>query len=661
MRSVLIVDEDEFTRNVFAQTLSSRGFEVRHASTMVDALAAVEQCGVDLVVVDRTLEDADGVEFIEALRDAGSVCRVVVLSSLFASDVAEYDELINRYDVSLILHKPISPVEFCAQVEMVLEEPSDLEWTPIHGIDEISEAEGQRLAYLSTIEMNLDDLESVIESIRDGAHAFERAHESAATLRSTASRYGFFEISRAAVRIEEGLEVVELRGAGDSGIWADLNDAMEDAFVAARHPSTSNLSGTTILVVDDDPLFLDQVRDFGREHMINVLTARNPDELLRAIRNPAIEAMLVDVDLGPSVNTFELIGRLRERTSAQGKPLGFIADRGTVPDRVAAAHLGASIFIEKPLDATQFADTVQRLITSEARDHQPVVVVVDRDVAFVEELSHMLAEERMQPRVVHSSAELIERIDDIAPDGLVVAISMPGIGGFDLCRMVRAMPRWHDLPILLVGDQMGPDTRIAAFRSGADDVLAKPIVQEELFARLDVRFERLRLLRRQASFDMLTGLLSRRPFLQLVNGRLSEARRAERPLALALIDIDGFKSINDSYGHVTGDRVLAAIGRLLTSRFRMEDVRGRWGGEEFAVALIDEDAQTAGLVLQRTLEEFRSLTFLGERGESFSVTFSAGIAVFPEDGDTFRALLAAADARLYEAKARGKNCIVAST
>ena len=159
---------------------------------------------------------------------------------------------------------------------------------------------------------------------------------------------------------------------------------------------------------------------------------------------------------------------------------------------------------------------------------------------------------------------------------------------------------------------------------------------------------------------MLTGLLTRRPFLQRVNARLSEVRRADRQLAIALLDLDNFKEIIDQFGHVVGDRVLGALGRLLSSRFRLEDLRCRWGGEEFMVALVDEDAATASSVLQRTLDEFSQIVFAAGNGDQtkFSVTFSAGIASYPSDGDDFRSLLKVADDRLYIAKENGRNQIV---
>jgi diguanylate cyclase (GGDEF)-like protein len=127
-----------------------------------------------------------------------------------------------------------------------------------------------------------------------------------------------------------------------------------------------------------------------------------------------------------------------------------------------------------------------------------------------------------------------------------------------------------------------------------------------------------------------------------------------------MLDVDRFKRVNDSYGHVVGDHVLMALGRLLTARFRLEDIRGRWGGEEFVIGFPDAPAATASAVLSRVLDEFRTMPFHSERGEPFFVTFSAGISSFPSDGASVDALIRAADRRLYEAKRGGRAHVVSA-
>ena len=104
----------------------------------------------------------------------------------------------------------------------------------------------------------------------------------------------------------------------------------------------------------------------------------------------------------------------------------------------------------------------------------------------------------------------------------------------------------------------------------------------------------------------------RRTFLEQLGARLSEVRRRKRALSIALLDVDHFKKVNDQHGHLVGDRVLAALGNLLLRRFRGEDLRARWGGEEFILAFAEEQPATVAAILGRVLDEFSHMEFHGE-------------------------------------------------
>jgi len=165
----------------------------------------------------------------------------------------------------------------------------------------------------------------------------------------------------------------------------------------------------------------------------------------------------------------------------------------------------------------------------------------------------------------------------------------------------------------------------------------------------------------EPSGDSLTGLLLRGPVVDALQSKVADAQRRRSVLSVAILDLDGFKSVNDTFGHLAGDRVLVTLGRLLATRFRAEDVRGRWGGEEFLVAFPGEPCEVAeGLVL-RVLRELRETRFAGDQGEAFHITFSAGVASYPEDGLTVESLLKTADRRLYHAKRAGRTAWCART
>ena len=287
------------------------------------------------------------------------------------------------------------------------------------------------------------------------------------------------------------------------------------------------------------------------------------------------------------------------------------------------------------------------------------ILVVDDDPAFVDVVAEVLEREGILVRSASDATHLVELLDEVHPDLILLDAMLPHVSGWDAIRIVRTTPEHRDVPILFLTGRTDLASRMAAFDAGADDYLGKPLVPEELLARVRVRLDRRRLLREMTERDPLTRCLSRRALLDALGSRLSEARRHGRVLSLAIIDIDRFKRVNDTYGHLVGDHVLVALGRLLNARFRLEDLRGRWGGEEFIIVFPGETAATAAAVLSRVLDEFRAMPFRSGQDRRFFVTFSAGVAAFPGDGSTVDGLLRAADRRLYEAKSAGRSHVVA--
>jgi diguanylate cyclase (GGDEF)-like protein len=228
----------------------------------------------------------------------------------------------------------------------------------------------------------------------------------------------------------------------------------------------------------------------------------------------------------------------------------------------------------------------------------------------------------------------------------VVAGDLGAWSGFDVCRLVRGTVAWQHLPILLVLADAPPEARIAAFEAGADDWIARPFLTEELLARIRTRAERIRVLRERSAVDALTGLKSKAGFLHAARERLAEARRASRPLSICLIDVDDLDGVHRDRGHFAGERMLATIGRTLGQRFRLGDVRGRWGAGEFALCLLAVDRKTASAVVARVAAELQSMELQTEEGVTFHASVATAIASYPDDGDTIELLAAAARSRM---------------
>jgi diguanylate cyclase (GGDEF)-like protein len=395
----------------------------------------------------------------------------------------------------------------------------------------------------------------------------------------------------------------------------------------------------------------------AREKLLSVVAVAAPAEAMAEADRAVFDAAFIDTTFGSGA--WALARGLRALKGRARMPIAFLSEENDVDRRVAAANAGGSLFLPKPVEPYAFATAVDQMLAL-GQGEKLRVLVVDDDPEFVAAVAQVLEKEGTLVRSAATATRLVELLDDVHPDLILIDATLPQVSGWDAIRIVRTIPEHRDVPILLVTGRTDPTSQLAAFDAGADDYLGKPFVAEDLLARVRVRLDRRRLVRDMIERDPLTRCLSRRALLGALASRLSEARRHSRPLSVALCDVDRFKLVNDTYGHPVGDNVLRALGHLYNSRFRLEDLRGRWGGEEFVLVFPGEVSHTAVVVLSRVLDEFRALPFRGEAGEPFAVTFSAGVASFPNDGSTIDALIRAADARMYEAKRSGRGSVVAA-
>lgn len=243
---------------------------------------------------------------------------------------------------------------------------------------------------------------------------------------------------------------------------------------------------------------------------------------------------------------------------------------------------------------------------------------------------------------------------------------LPDIDGIELCRRIRLASAGNSYSyiILLTGKDDKKDM-LEAMRAGADDYLVKPFDQLELKARIEVGKRIINLheelvcaresMRYAATRDSLTGLLNRGETLDFLTRELERARRSGKPLSVILADVDHFKKVNDTLGHLFGDEALKEVARRLRSKLRLYDGVGRYGGEEFLVVLADCDLMTALIRADDLRASVGSKPVVSSR-DSCNITMSMGVAVSTDhaDGD-IESLLNDADRGLYAAKQKGRN------
>jgi adenylate cyclase len=298
------------------------------------------------------------------------------------------------------------------------------------------------------------------------------------------------------------------------------------------------------------------------------------------------------------------------------------------------------------------------------------ILVADDDPRNRDLLRRCLECEGHQVVEAGNGREVLALLQDQSCDLVLLDVMMPEMDGFETLERMKRQPQWGELPVIMISALDELQSVVRCIQMGADDYLPKPfnpvLLRARLGASLDKKWLRdrerrktqeleqtLRLLEQaqaqlavQASQDALTGLANRRS----VKARLESLSECETPWSVIYLDLNGFKKINDTYGHQAGDDLLKQVGERLRLAFRSTDVVGRWGGDEF-VALLDASYAAAQAQVSRITEQLSKEFVITTRGTSQQVSIGAAIGVVTRrPGETVSQVLQRADAEMYREK-----------
>jgi len=442
-----------------------------------------------------------------------------------------------------------------------------------------------------------------------------------------------------------------------------------------------------VLVVDDVPANVKLLEARLNAEYFDVVVAFDGRQALEVCRKRLCDVVLLDVMM-PGMDGFEVCRQLKADPATMHLPVIMITALNSTEDRVAGLEAGADDFLTKPVNDLALTARVRslarlKLLTDElgaraagagqlgstdwAIEDDPsgrILVVEDRpEVRGRIEASlgrqHEIRFEENPQEALFLAAE-----SDL--DLILVSLRLTGHDGLRLCAQLRSLERTRTLPILAIDDPGVEDRLTRALDLGVNDYILRPIDRNELKARVRTQIRRKRysdklrddvqLTLEMAISDSLTGLANRRYFERQLRSMVSQATGRGRPLSLLLIDIDHFKSINDRFGHLAGDDVLSEFASRLKRAVRGIDLAGRFGGEEFVVAMPDTDASTAYVVAERLRSRISDEPFrVAGQLDPITVTISVGVGSVSSECGEVNELIAAADTALYEAKRTGRN------
>ncbi|MDO9226757.1 MAG: diguanylate cyclase [Pseudomonadota bacterium] len=338
-------------------------------------------------------------------------------------------------------------------------------------------------------------------------------------------------------------------------------------------------------------------------------------------------------------------------------PLACMSNGGGIDARLGAVRMGCQAYFTRPLDMTSLLDTLDRL-TAPPQAEAGRVLIVDDSPALAAFYAAHLNEAGFVTQVVTDPLKTLDALNEHPPELILLDMNMPGASGEEIAEVIRQQEAYLSIPIVFLSAESDVSRQREAMSLGGDEFLHKPIEPEHLISAVKSRVIRYRSLRALMVRDSLTGLLNHTSFKERLRAEAARAKRQGKPLSVALIDIDFFKKVNDTYGHPAGDRVIKNLSRLLKQRLRGADVIGRYGGEEFAVALPDTPIQTAARVIDNIRESFAGIVqHAGDK--TFQVTLSAGVSGYDATSNG-ESLIQIADEALYVAKHGGRNQVKAA-
>jgi two-component system cell cycle response regulator len=448
-----------------------------------------------------------------------------------------------------------------------------------------------------------------------------------------------------------------------------------------------------VLVVDDSPPNVKLLEARLSAEYFDVLTAFSGPEALAICEKAECDIVLLDVMM-PEMDGFEVCRRLKSAPSTHHIPVLMVTSLDQPSDRLRGLQAGADDFLTKPVSEIELIARVRsltrlKLMTDELRmraitacdigaadpECEAVVdagtggriLVVDDLMASSERIMRTL-EGSHTVEIELDPAEALFHAAERHFDLLIVSLSLKDFDGLRLCSQIRSLDRTRNLPMLVIADPENKPRLLRALEIGANDCLVRPIDKNELMARVLTQVRKQRYAERlrdsvhtsmeAAITDGLTGLFNRRYLDGHIGGLVEQASVRGKPLAMLVLDIDHFKSINDAHGRDAGDDVLREFGIRVRKSIRGIDLACRYGGEEFVIVMPETDLAVAARVAERLRRRIATEAFPIRQGAiTLDVTTSIGLAGLGRN-DTPAAILERADIALYQAKREGRNRVV---
>ncbi|MEW5892742.1 MAG: response regulator [Pseudomonadota bacterium] len=680
LKHILVVEDDPDIQKITRLALETvGGFKVMVAGSGEEALVALDQFKPDLLLLDVMMPGMDGPTTLSRIRLRPEHQATPAIFLTAKAQTHEIEALIAHGAIAVIA-KPFDPMNLAAEVRARWDQARSSMPAAVTKPDpEVSleaSLEALRQEFIAEIPQRIQDISQLWHGIRTGKARLVDLQELVRLVHSlagTSRTYGFNALGLKAKAIEKALYGwLERNSLPDAASHAELDTSFAALSELARESSDTQKptdaevpplplqAKALVYLLEDDPaqaaFLAAQIGHFGYQ----VRHFQEIAPLIIQLGRERPTAMVFDIMLKEGPMAGIQLARQLAGSDHKEIPIVFVSTRDDITARLEAVRAGGSAYLLKPVDANKLVDVLDALFKTSLPTPYRILIIEDQ-AALAQHIESLLREAGMETAIASRALEAMQAIDHFNPELILMDMYMPDCSGEELAQLIRQHGSFDSLPIVFLSSEHNPDTHLAALRTGADDFLTKPIEPARLVQSVRIRAERFRLLNSLMVRDSMTGLLNHARSKEALAAEVARARRHNAPLAIAMVDIDQFKAINDAHGHPVGDRVIKTLARLIQERLRSTDIGGRYGGEEFIMILPNCSDKQAAQILNDLRIRFGQIRHTSDKLDiEFTATFSAGVASFPTCSSA-ESLLTTADAALYQAKKRGRNRVVLAT
>lgn len=439
-----------------------------------------------------------------------------------------------------------------------------------------------------------------------------------------------------------------------------------------------------VMVVDDIPQNVKLLSAMLSHSGYEVIRAYSGEEALRMAKQSKPDIILLDIMM-PGMDGYEVTETLKKDPETGLIPVVLVTALEGVDDKVKGLDAGADDFLTKPVNQIELTARMRSMIKlkklqeevtarkealagiasfeMEEKTAKKTVIIVEDDEKTAKQFSLILNSSGYEAVVAKDGNEALSVIGRRKPDIILLDILLPDITGIELLRRLKSYPSTEDIPVIICSVLSDLETKVKGIDTGADDYLIKPISPPELLARVRTALRKsgiqeklksdLNEIFRRSIKDSLTGLYNRQYFSTGIEKEIASSKRYNRKFSILMLDIDRFKVVNDTFGHLVGDGVLRELGVILRKNVRGSDIAARYGGEEFIIMLDGTPLKKAVNAAGKLRAQVEAHRFQDVGGGK--ITISIGVTEFHPEDMSMDDMVKRADEALYKAKREGRN------